>query len=496
MAILPDQDLGFNGASTTAITVSGTFPAGALILVEVEFGTATAGQSISITSGNTFTNIVTRENSATNNLVYWHGYIINWAGGALSTTFTLSGTGKDAAARLLSFSGVKNVAPLLLTPKDAGGAPNSATFDSGAASGTVPGNSLIVGFFGYANSATRTFSAPTGSPKYGWTLTATSNGSSGNTPHGHAVFTWVILNSGPLPQPQAIVTASGTASYSATVVAFQEDYNPYVDFAAPLLQVARVAPTPVTTSTRTVTPVSMPLIATNTRVVPASMPLIATNTRVVPESMPLIATLTRVVTPASMPLIATLTRVVPESMPLIGTQTRVVPESMPLIATLTRVVPEGMPLIATNTRVVPAQMPLSGGLARVVPASMPLIATNTRVVPESMPLVSTLTRTVSESMPLIWTPTRIVPASLPLVATLTRVVPAQMPVNIPLAGPLITPVGSIGAGTSPGGSIAASTVPSGSVQAGVSPGGIIQAGTTPGGTIAAGQEPGGTIVRN
>jgi hypothetical protein len=464
LAILPDQDLGFSGASTTVITVSGTFPAGALICVSVGFGTATSGQSIS-QSGTTFTNIVTRENSATNNLVYWIGYIANYAGGALSTTFTLSGTGKDAAARILSFTGVKAVIPLLFTPKDAGGAPSSTTFDSGVASGTALQKSLLVGFFTFANSASLT--APisqSGEPTQPWLRTNVSDGSSGNTPHGHAIMTYLILGSQPVAAPQATLTSGAARSYSATIAAFQEDFNPYVDGYAPLMQIASRTLLPANTLTRTVTPVSMPLIATVTRTItPVSMPLdnTAATRTVTPVSMPLVATLTRTVTPVSMPLVATLTRTInPVSMPLIGTQTRTVtPVSMPLIATVTRT---------------------------VTPASMPLIATNTRTVSNVfMPLsaAGTSTRTVS-------------PVSMPLVATLTRTVTS---VQMPLSGvvaQLLTPVGSIAGPFEPTGAITAGTVLSGTIAGGLQPGGIIQAGTAPSGTIVPGTKPDGTIVRN
>ena len=221
MAIALDQDLGFSGSSTTTITVSGTFPAGALICVCVGFATATAGQSIS-QSGSAFTNIVTRENSATNNLVYWYGYIQNWAGGALSTTFTLSGAGKDAGARLLSFTGVATSSALDFS-KDAGGAPKATTMDSGAATGTTGSADLLVGFFSWANTSDISGTITLGTtPASGWTITAHSNGSSGNTPHGHALCTYNILSSA-VTNPDASVaftTPSAGVSYGATVAAF------------------------------------------------------------------------------------------------------------------------------------------------------------------------------------------------------------------------------------------------------------------------------------
>lgn len=247
MAIAPDQDLGFNGSSTTTVTVSGTFPAGALICAVVGFATAASGQSIS-QSGNSFTTLFTRENSATNNLVYYSGYITNWAGGALSTTFTLSGTGKDAGARLLSFTGVKTVGPLI-TSKDAGGAPSSVTFDSTAASGIALPGSLVVGFYTFANTADISGTqSQGGSPVYGWTQTARSAGTSGNTPHGHAFFTWNILGSSPVPAPQATQTHTGSVSYGAQVAVFQEDFQPFVDAAPAVLQFAEWGATTGTTT--------------------------------------------------------------------------------------------------------------------------------------------------------------------------------------------------------------------------------------------------------
>lgn len=222
MAIAPDQDLGFAGSSTTTITVSGTFPAGALICVCVGFATATASQSIS-QSGNAFTNIVTRENSATNNLVYWIGYLKNWGGGALSTTFTLSGAGKDAGARLLSFTGVDTAAPLLLS-HDAGGAPKSTTLDTGAATGTTNNTDLVVGYFTYTNTAAIGGTITEGgTPATGWTKTAESVGSSGNTPHGHAFFSYQVLSTA-VTNPDATVTCttpSTGVSYSATIATFK-----------------------------------------------------------------------------------------------------------------------------------------------------------------------------------------------------------------------------------------------------------------------------------
>jgi hypothetical protein len=223
VAIAVDQDLGFSGSSTTTITVSGTFPAGALILVCVGFATANSGQSLSQT-GNTFTTLFTRENVSTNNLVYYAGYISNWSGGALSTTFTLSSAGKDAGARLLSFTGVETTAPLLLS-HDAGGAPKSTTMDSGVATGTTGPDDLLVGFFTWANTADISGTITEGTtPASGWNITTHSNGATGNTPHGHALYTWQILAGSAVTNPDASVTFSSPSagvSYGATVAAFQ-----------------------------------------------------------------------------------------------------------------------------------------------------------------------------------------------------------------------------------------------------------------------------------
>ncbi len=474
MAILLDQDIGFNGNSTTTITVSGTFPAGALILVIVGFGTATSGQSLS-QSGNTFTTIVTRENTATNNLVYYFGYIANWSGGALSTTFTLSGTGKDAGARLLSFTGIKTVSPLLVS-KDAGGAPNSATFDSGAASGTVPGNSLVVGAFSYANSATRTFSNPTGGPTYGWTLTATSNGSSANTPHGHAHFSWSILNGGPLPQPEAIVTASGTASYSATVAVFQEDFNPFQDAGAQLLQWAEWGAGAASGGTLT----------------GAATGQYTTTDAVLSDG----ATGAQYTTADTVDAVT----IVPISATGQYTTTDAVLSNGEVGGQHTYAGPElaGSFVSGQYTTADSVTAQVSGG------GQLPVSATGQYTTSDGLLASSSIAGQAATSDSV--TPLTLVIGAIVGQETYNGAVLSSGAISSLLVyagvlngiaqGALITPVGTIAAGSTPAGSLDTGLAPAGSIQPGTVPGGTIQAGSAPSGTIAAGQEPSGTIARD
>lgn len=473
MAILPDQDLGFSGTSTTTITVSGTFPAGALILVAVGFGTATSGQSIS-QSGSAFTNIVTRENSATNNLVYWNGYISNWAGGALSTTFTLSGAGKDAGARLLSFTGGKTISPILVS-KDAGGAPSSTTFDTTAGAGTALANCLLVGFFTFANTASLV--APisqSGSPPLGWNRTAVSDGSSGNTPHGHAIFTWQILGSQPIASPQATLISGSARSYSATIVAFQEDYNPTIDFAVPLLQLARLVTAPGGTLTGAATgqfTYSAAALSDGAASAQETYSAAALSNGEVSSQETYTATATAVIV-----LTGAATGQETYTANALSNGEASSQETYSATAQPLTIVPGA----ATGQETYSAAA-LSNGEASSQ-ETYSASATGVLISGASATGQFTYTASALSNGMALFLALFTASASGVLVA--------------PAAGPLITPVGSIAAGLEPAGSAAAGKEPSGSIALGTVPAGTITSGKAPSGTIATGQEPSGSIVRN
>jgi len=199
--------------------------------------------------------------------------------------------------------------------------------------------------------------------------------------------------------------------------------------------IARVVPATMylgvsgTTSTRTVTPATLALLATSTRSVPSTIATFATSKRTVPATIATLATSTRTV-PPTLALLKTANRVVPATLSL-GTSanSRTVPATLAMIATSNRIVPSTVATLATSTRIVPSSLSATFTNSRSVPATLATLATNSRSVLSTIATLATSNRVVPASLSLgtsVVTSTRTVPATLAMVATSNRVIPATM----------------------------------------------------------------------
>lgn len=124
------------------------------------------------------------------------------------------------------------------------------------------------------------------------------------------------------------------------------------------MQVTTSTFTSVTTSSRTITPVTAALLSTNARTVPASAALQSTNPRTIPASAALQSLGNQ--------------RVIPASAAIANTFSRTVPASVALTNSGSRTVPASVALLSTNSRTVPASASLTNTLSRTIPASASL----------------------------------------------------------------------------------------------------------------------------